>query len=84
LDTFPDGQRTAGGNTDNRANSAQFQLKLPAGAELGKNRGIPKTQLGFSLDQQEMARQGMMLLQFVKPQHYWDEAYSTLRFLILI
>ena len=25
----------AGGNTDNRANSAQFQLKLPTGAEFG-------------------------------------------------
>ena len=24
-------------NSDNRANSAQFQLKLPTGAELGKN-----------------------------------------------
>jgi hypothetical protein len=24
------------GNSDNRANSAQFQVKLPTGAELGK------------------------------------------------
>ena len=26
------------GKSDNRANSAQFQLKLPTGAELGKNK----------------------------------------------
>ena len=30
---WPDGRR----NTDNRANSAQVQLKLPTGAELGNN-----------------------------------------------
>ena len=38
LDTFPVGRRAAAaddGNTDNKANSAQFQLKLPTGAELG-------------------------------------------------
>jgi hypothetical protein len=29
--------RPAGRNTDNRANSAQFQLILPTGAEHGKN-----------------------------------------------
>jgi hypothetical protein len=39
LDTFPvrGGRPAAGGNTDNRANSAQVQLKLPNGAELGNN-----------------------------------------------
>jgi hypothetical protein len=26
------------GNSDNRANSAQFQVKLPTGAELGKRK----------------------------------------------
>ena len=26
------------GNSDKRANSAQFQVKLPTGAELGKNK----------------------------------------------
>ena len=38
LDTFPvRGQRPAGGgNTYNRANSAQFQLKLPTGTDFGK------------------------------------------------
>jgi hypothetical protein len=29
-------------NSDNRANSAQFQLKLPTGAELGKIKNIER------------------------------------------
>ena len=33
LDTFPGGPGQVDGNRDNRANSAQFQLKLPT--ELG-------------------------------------------------
>jgi hypothetical protein len=36
----------AGGNTDNRANSAKFQLKLPTGAKLG-NKG--SSSIGNSL-----------------------------------
>ena len=39
LDTFPGrvgSARSDDGNSDNRANSAQFQVKLPTGAELGK------------------------------------------------
>ena len=34
-----------GGNTDNRAKSAQFQLKLPTGAELGKNNNSGKKKI---------------------------------------
>ena len=41
--TFPVGSGRVGsglvdGNSDNRANSAQFQVKLPTGAELGNRR----------------------------------------------
>ena len=31
------GSGRVGGNSDNKANSAQFQVKLPTGAELGNN-----------------------------------------------
>ena len=43
------------GNSDNRANSAQFQLKLPTGAELGKNAPFsPQQQQGKPNDNTEV------------------------------
>ena len=38
FDTIPVGLGRVDGNSDNRANSAQFQLKLPAGADLCKRK----------------------------------------------